>query len=470
MKVLLINPPALNIVQVEIPSVVRGNEGFFPPLGLMYIASYLKENSNCDIKIIDAVADKMTHEQLYQSVLKYNPDVVGIISHTHNLVDVCIVAKNCKRINDKILVCLGGPHVNVYPKESISFDYVDFVVLGEGERTFTELIKVIESKGNYCDVKGLIFKKDGNIVETDERLDISNLDEIPFPLRSLIDSDKYYSILGKNKVMTTLISSRGCPYRCSFCSTPKGKYRMRSPGNIVDEIEECVRSGINEVHFVDDTFNLSTDRVNDICDEIIRRGLKIDWSFRGHIDKITKQLLLRVKQAGCCRIQLGVETSTDEGLQVLNKGINIEQIKKVFCWAKEVKIATVAYFMIGCPHEKTKEDIYRTIKFAVDLNADYALFNILTLYPHTDLYKKGISSGILSCDCWGNYVKNPDKDFQPPTWSENFSRKELKGYLNIAYRQFYLRPHFIIKAFCSVNNWKMLINRVKTGCEFLRLK
>ncbi len=470
MKVLLINPPIENIIRLELPLWVRQNEGIFPPLGLMYIASYLNKSLNCEIKILDALAEKMNYEMMDACIREFLPDVVGITAHTHNLIDVIITAGIIKRIDKKIHVCLGGPHINIFPEESIAFPHVDSVVVGEGEVIFTELVRCLDQNIELKKVKGIFFKQNSQVINTGPGESINELDSLPFPDRSLLDLKRYYNILGPKSTLATMISSRGCPYSCAFCSTPKRSHRVRSPGNVVDEIEECVKLGIRQLYFVDDTFNIAPDRIIEICDELRNRKLKIKWSFRGRIDKLSRNLLIRVKESGCYKIHLGVETCTDDGLERLKKGITVEQIKQVFRWTRDIGINTVAYFMIGCPHEKSRKDILKTIDFSKEIDPDFALFNILMPYPFTEFYDSGLKSGMFKYDYWKEFASRPQRDFQPHFWEEWLSSGELVGLLNLAYRKFYLRPKFLFRMLTNPQNLSIFAKRLKMGLEIITSK
>lgn len=467
MKVLLINPPIENIINLELPLWVRQNQGVFPPLGLMYLASYLKKNLDCEVRILDALAEKMNYGRINEYIRDFHPNVVGITAHTNNLIDVILTTDIIKKIDRNIHVCLGGPHVNIFPKETIALSSVDSVVLGEGEITFADLVKCLKENVDLEIVKGLIFKQNGLTVNTGVRENIADLNILHLE-KGLLNPKRYYSILGQKSIMTTMISSRGCPYRCIFCSTPKGNYRMRLPKNVVDEMGEYVKLGVEEVYFVDDTFNADHDRVIQICEEIKRRRLKIKWSFRGRIDKITMPLLIKSKEAGCYRIHLGVETSTNEGLERLRKGGTIEQIRQVFKWTRHIGINTLAYFLIGCPHEKSREDVIKTINFSKEIDPDFALFNILTPYPSSELYEIGLTRGVLKKDFWREFVLKPQRDFQLQFWQEWLSRKELINLLNLAYRKFYLRPKFLFRMLTTSQNLAIFARRLKTGLEILR--
>lgn len=469
MKVLLINPPIKNIISLEMPLFIRQNEGLFPPLGLMYIASYLKKHVDCDVRILDTLAERMDYEAIEEYVRNFKPDIVGITAHTHNLIDVILVVNIIKKIDKKIHVCLGGAHANIFAKESIEIAGVDSVVLGDGEKTFASLIKSIGEGPDLRKVKGVIFKQGTEHISTGSGEDIEDLDTLPFPDRTLLNNNKYYSILGRKSKMTTMISSRGCPYRCTFCSTPKGFYRMRSSANVADEIEACVELGIDEIHFVDDTFNVNIDRAINICNEIKKRRFKIRWSFRARIDKITEDLIRSAKESGCDRIHLGVETSTDEGLKKLKKDVTLEQIRCVFKWTRYLGIKTVAYFLIGCPDERRREDVLRTISFSKEIDPDFALYNILTPYPSTEIYEEILSKGGSATDCWKEFASNPKVDFKPKLCEESLPREELVSLLNLAYREFYLRPRFLFRIMAVPQNLSTFTRRLKAALRIIRL-
>jgi len=469
MKVLLINPPVKNTIDLEVPAFVRQNEGCFPPLGLMYIAAYLKKHLDCRVDLLDALAEGLNYSNIGEYVRSYKPDIVGITAHTHNLIDVISTAKEIKQIDERIHLCLGGPHVNIFPRESLNIPHVDSVVPGEAEESFTRLVKCIVENKRLDEADGILFKQGKVIVGADRKSNlIDDLDNLPFPDRSLINHKKYSSVLGRRVGMATILSARGCSYACAFCSTPKGPLRMRSPENVVDEMEACVNSGISEIHFVDDTFNADPVRVEKICFEIKKRKLKVRWSFRGRVDKLNGPLFKNVKDAGCYRVHLGVETCSDDGLKRLKKGITVKQISDAFRLARRHKINTVAYFLIGCPHEKNREQVLETIDFSKKIKPDFCLFNILTLYPETELYREALEKGMIAKDLWKDFADCPRKDFQPPCWGEWFSREELVFLLNLAYRRFYLRPTFMLKELSDISEPGRLVRHFKAGLGIIK--
>lgn len=470
MKVLLIYPPAHHMITTNVPNVVDEHTGHYPPLGLMYVASHAEKHTNHEIEILDTQVEEMDYDVIKQEVAKRKPDVVGIQTMTFTLIDAILTAKTVKEVDKSIHVCLGGPHVNIFPEETMSIPYVDSLVLGEGEYTFADLVNSLSNGGNLNTIKGIAFKEGSKIINTGARPLIGKLDEIPFPARHLTPIKKYSSVLARRTPITTMMTSRGCPYRCSFCDRPHlGKvFRARTALNVVDEMEACVNMGISEFFLYDDTFSINKRRVSDVCDEIINRGLNIGWDIRARVDTVDEVILRKLKAAGCERIHYGVEAGTPEILQALRKDIDLEKVKEVFKMTHDMGITTLAYFMIGNPTE-TKEQIFKTIEFANSLNADFVHISLTTPFPATELYRQGLQSGILKSDCWREFAKDPKLDFVPALWEENLSRDELISLLKQTYKSFYTRPGYVLRQTLKVRSWSEFKRKAKAGLGLLRM-
>ncbi|MEW6095550.1 MAG: radical SAM protein [bacterium] len=466
MKILLINPPAENTLKGNNPPIIDEERGYNPPLGLLYIAGYLEKHSTHQVKVLDTQVEELSYEALDTQIRNVKPDIVGITAMTFTLIDALKTAKVVKNISKDIKIILGGPHVFIYPEETISLKEVDFLILGEGEVTFSELVDNIDNVEKLKEIKGLVFKSNGNIYNTGLREFITNLDEIPHPARHLVPYKKYTSLIAKRQPITTMITSRGCPYNCSFCARPHlGKrFRARSAKNVVQEMQECVKLGINEFLIYDDTFSIDRQRVLDICDEIIAKKLDIGWDIRVRVDTVDEEMLKKLKQANCERIHYGVEAGTEKILKVLRKGITLEQVKYAFDITKKIGISTLAYFMIGSPTE-TKEDILHTIEFAKKLNPDFVHITITTPFPATAIYKKGLEEGIIKKDFWHDFALNPDENFQPQYFEENLTSAELIELIDYAYKSFYTRPTYILKELFQVKSFAELKRKVKAGLK-----
>jgi len=469
MKILLINPPNENLILTNLPESLA-QEDIMPPLGLMYVAAYLEKNTSHQVKILDCLIEKLNYDQLEKKIEQEKPDLVGITTLTFTLIDVLKTAKIIKGVNQNIKVVLGGPHVNIYPEETLNFPEVDYLILGEGEKPSKDLIDNINQTENLYNFKGIAFKDGNRVINPGPRELIQDLNELPFPARNLISNEKYSSVLSKKNPVATMFSSRGCPFKCTFCNRAHlGKvFRARSAKNVVDEMEECKKKGIEEIFIYDDTFTIQRQRVIDICSEIKNRDLKINWDVRARVDTVDKEMLKEMKETGCQRIHYGVEAGTQKILNVLKKGITLEQTEKAFKLTKKAGIETLAYFMLGSPTE-TKEDIFQTIKFAKKIKPDFVCFSITTPYPLTELYSLGLKEKILPHDYWQKFAQNPQPNFVPFVWEEKISRQELLSLLKKAYRSFYLRPSYVFQKVLQIKSVRELLNKTKTALDILKI-
>lgn len=469
MKALLVNPPIINIINSGIPDYVDEDSGFFPPLGLMYLAAYAEMHTRHEIKIFDMQVEEATYDDLLNMLQKEKPDVVAVYVITFTLIDAIKIAQTVKSFNQRIKIVFGGPHPHIYPDETLNLGNVDFVIMGEGEITFSELLDNLQDIEKIKNIKGLVFKENDKIIYTEIRKFIEDLDSLPFPARHLTPYKKYYSIIAKKNPITTIFSSRGCPYQCTFCHRPNmgKKFRYRSPLNVVEEIKHCVELGITEFIFYDDTFTINRQRVVDICSQLIEQKINITFDIRARVNTIDEGLLILLKKAGCHRIHYGVESANPEILETLKKGITLEQVEYAFKTSKKHGIETLAYFMIGSPSE-TKDQILKTIRYASELNPDYCHFSITTPYPGTPLYSMMQEKGIAKEDYWKKFAQNPTASFVPPVWEENFTRDELIDLLETAYKSFYLRPFYIVCKVFRVRSLKTLYSYIKAGMKLIK--
>jgi len=295
---------------------------------------------------------------------------------------------------------------------------------------------------------------------------IENLDVLPIPNRKFIGHIDYHSIVGVTNKLATVITSRGCPYKCTFCDTPFKSYRKRSIVKVIDEVEVCLQMGYKEVHFYDDLFNITPERVIEVCDEVKRRGLKFPWDFRGRVNTVTRESLEKAKSAGCRLISFGVETGSDRGLKDLKKSTSVRKVSEVFRWCRELKIKTVADFMIGLPFERTKDDVLRNIDYLIALDPDYAQIAILCLYPNTNLYDQAIEKGLIRRGKWEEFSMAPTTEITIDHWEEFLSIRELVELQRKGYKKYYLRPRYILKNILSTKSFYEFMAKAK---GFLKL-
>lgn len=457
-NILLINPPMLNYITTTLPDFAVEEQGYFPPLGLIYIASYLKSKiPDINIKILDCPVGKKNYSDIKREITDFKPDMVGLPAWTFSYLDTLNAAYIAKEVNPCIKVCLGGPHATIFPKETLLQKCVDYIITDEGEYAFYGLIDGLREGKDLSSVPNLGFKANGNININPKSESVKNLDELPFPDRKLTPYESYYSILDKTRPITTMITSRGCPFQCLFCYQKNTGWRSRSPKNIADEIEICVGLGIKNIFIFDETFTVNKKRVLEVCDEILKRKIKIEWDIRSRVDTIDEEMLKALKKAGCKRISFGVESGNRKILNILKKDIDIEAAKKVVNLSKKHGFIVLVDFMLGSP-EETKREIDETMDLALKMKPDFVQFSITTALPATELYDMALKEGVIAKDVWQAYALNPTKEFTPPLWNI-FSREEALEILNKCYKRFYLRPEYILKKFFKIRSlWELKIN------------
>jgi radical SAM superfamily enzyme YgiQ (UPF0313 family) len=463
MKILLINPPAENTIVGNNPELIDEERGYNPPLGLLFLAGELLERGRHTVSVIDCQVEQMGYDRLEEVVADHQPDLVGLTAMTLTLVDVTRTAATVRRAAGCPIV-VGGPHAAIYPAETARLADIDYVVQGEAEKSFADLCDRLEDGAPLDGVTGLHYELDGEVETGLPPAYLEDLDELPFPARQLTPYHKYTSLLAKREPVTTMFTSRGCPFRCTFCHRPAmGKrFRALSASRVVDEMEECVRMGIPEILIYDDTFTVQKDRVWRICHEILRRDLDVVWDVRAHVNTVDGDLLRLMRRAGCARIHYGIEAGTDRVLRKLKKGITTARAHQVLAETRRAGISTLAYFMIGNPTE-TRQEAEQTIRFARSLPADYVHITILTPFPGTPLYMEGLRDGVFEKDHWKEFASNPRPDFVPPFWEESMSTEELHELIRKAYRSFYLRPGYALRRVLELRSPSELLKKARAA-------
>lgn len=466
MRLLLVRPPALNTVESEVPDAVEAENLSYPPLALLALATWIRQAGRHEVAILDAQAEGLDYAALEQRIAAERPDVVGITAFTVQLSDVFRTVATARRVDSVKHVVLGGPHVSDFPHESVGLPGVDAVVKGEGQKPLELLLDAWEAGRTPRGIPGVVAHPD-DLVPTEDVYLANELDDYPILDRTLVDWRRYYDVMGTGGVFTTMIASRGCPYRCSFCNTPRHRYRTMSAARACDEIQSCLDLGIREIYFVDDTFNITNKRVHELCDEILRRGQVFRWTVRFRVKGVDRALVEKMKAAGCGRIQFGVEQGTEEGLLRLKKDVTIRDVEAAFAHCRAVGIETVAYFLIGTPTERTRDDVLDTIRYAIALDPDYVMWNVLTPFPGTTLWDEGERDGVLRVDPWLRFMRDPDPAFRAQVWDEHFTREELRDLLQLAYRRFYGRPRYVLRQVARVRNRQELVRKARAGVRLL---
>jgi radical SAM superfamily enzyme YgiQ (UPF0313 family) len=460
--VLLLNAPRFHELIGKNPAIVEKHRGFNPPLGLLYLAGYLETHSSHRVSVLDAQPKGLSYADLAATLAEHRFDVCGLTAMTFTLIDVIKTCQVIRSVNPRAKIVLGGPHVHLFPNETIALDEVDFLIQGEGEIAFLDLLNKMDRPALWSTVPGLVYRDEiGGVRNNGIAPSTDTLDDLGMPARHALNTEDYRSLLGRRNVVTTMFTSRGCPFRCTFCDRPNSPiisgFRWRSAGHIADEIEQCIELGIEEAFFYDDTFTVRKDRVHQLCDEIIARKLKFTWDVRAHVNTVDQDLLKHMREAGCDRIHFGVEVGNDRMMRVIRKNTTVERVKTAFAAAKKARMETLGYFMIGQQTE-TAADIEDTLRLARTLNPTYAHFTIFCPYPGTEIYAQALERGVLKTDVWRDFVRNPRPDFELPVWEEHFTRDELRRMLVRMYKAFYMRPGYVLRS----------LTRVRSSAEFGR--
>lgn len=393
----------------------------FPPLGVSYIAASLQEAGH-EVHLLDCTF--LNRSDALSTAMATRVEVVGIYCMVTMIEDCLWFAQHLRGSGDAKLLVAGGPLPTCDPLPFM--EHFDVVIRGEGEQTMKDLLRAYEEVSDLSSVPGLIYrtkallqgKDKGEISFSAERPFEKNLDRIPFPARELLPNEHYIRY-GRKKYgysITTVMSTRGCPYRCEFCSNVVfgGSYRERSPKNVVDEIEETLDLGYDRISFADDVFTLNRRRVLGVCEEIRHRGLQFQWECLGRVDSIDYATALEMKKAGCTRIYFGIESGSDQILNLMQKKITAEQARNAVQAAHRAGLEVGAFFILFYPGE-TDETVLNTLRFATSLPLDYLGLSMPYPLPGTALYervKDQITREWRSGESlFGSHVLTYDSDF-----------------------------------------------------------
>lgn len=432
-KTLLINPPWLrrdgNIWQ-DVASVM-------PPLGLAWLAAQL-EQAGYPVDVLDAHAERYGWDDLPAKLRNYGEvDVIGITSTTSVIGMALEVARMARTIFPEALIVFGGVHPTILPEEVLSEPCVDLVVRGEGEETMLDIV----SGTPWEQIDGISYRSGEEFIHNPDRTLAKDLDSLAPPAYHLLPMNRYYPAAGAYKRLPaiSMLATRGCPGRCTFCYRLFGKrIRTRSGRRLAEEVKMLQdRFGIREICFYDDTFTVIRKEVVAFLDGLEDLGVDLTWSCFSRVDSVDEELLQRMKNSGCHQIMYGVESAAPEILQNIGKKITVDTVRKTVAATKRVGIDVRAAFMIGNPGE-TRETLEATMQLAIELNPDLVIFNIATPFPGTEMFEWADANGYLTTKNWDDYDLS-----QPVMTLPTLSQDDLVAFYSKAYRRFYLRPAYI---------------------------
>lgn len=453
MRILLITPPQDKNIQAGVPGVFYDLRGIHPPMGLLYIESFLSDRTDDhNVQIYDIYGESDSEEIALKKIKRINPDLVAVQMLTFSAPNTTSFLSKLKAMNSSIITVVGGPHPTIYPEKTASLPMVDYAILGEGEIPFYKLVENIKSGNRHPKIKAVAYKiKDSHYINKDLNV-LDDVDKIPPVDRRLLNLDNYRCSFSGDKKITSLATSRGCPYSCVFCAEFEDNFRTHSPEYVLKDIKDSVELGIEEIFVVDDAFSLNIKRAKNICRLIINENLDFDWYINTRVDAVDEELLRLLKKAGCKQINYGIESGSQRIINNLNKGIDLQEAEEAIRKTKEAEIDVLCYFMIGSPGETIK-DIKKTKEFIKRSDPDFVRFSLTTIEPCTQLYQMALDRGILDQDVWSEFATKPTKNFEVPIWNENFTKEELNEMLISISKKHYTRPKFILKNLMKIRSW-----------------
>jgi anaerobic magnesium-protoporphyrin IX monomethyl ester cyclase len=431
MKITLVNPPY--------PPSVHSHPPFIP-LGLAYLGA-VAEKAGHQVTVIDCQAEKLTPESFPDRLAQTASDIVGVTATTLLYKSAMKLITIAKEVQPQAVTILGGSHGTFWDENAFKeYPSLDIVVRGEGEETFIDLLEKLQAQSSLSSVSGITYRDNGEIVRNKDRLYLQDLDALPFPAHHLLPLEK---LKHNGKIIFPLVSSRGCVYWCDFCSTVRmfGRgYRMRSPKNVVDEMQLIHdKYRVDQVTFYDDAFSVDRNRVLKICEELHARKLQMKWDCGTRVDMVDKELLQTMRNAGCFAVWLGVESGSEAILGAMNKRIRIDQTRSAYKTAHKLGLMTIANVVLGFPGE-TEQTARETIQLVKELNPDDVGFYIATPYPGTPMYEQIVKNGWLRITDFDKY------DTAGPTFeTPQLSMQRLVELRAKAYQDFYLRPSYVFK-------------------------
>jgi len=466
MRILLINPPLESAVSYPGPNQVVMQHDYAPPLGLMSLSAYVKERGYTNLQLINGQTPvPIKDSDILRTVRTFQPDVIGITLSTLIYYNGVRIAELVKKTWPQACIVVGGPHVTLYPLESASQPGVDIAVIGEGEETFHEILQALEKSSDMDLIPGIVWKQGQEIMQNAPRRHWKPLDQIPMPDYSLYKTQFHRVRFDDFAPTGMIITSRGCPFQCTFCSQVYREYRERSAERVVQDMMRLQGLGYRSVGFWDDTFNLSKQRVLDICRLIREENINLPWSFRGRVTGFDEEQARAVKQAGCIRAHFGVESGTQEMLDKLQKGTTLDQIRSAFALCKRHQIHTMAFFMLGLPGE-TVDQAEETIRFAFEIDPDFAVFHTLIPFPGSRIYEDAVKAGAFP-DYIREFSLHPTPSLDILSWETGMTKKQSYQLLRKALLRFYFRPSYIFKSLKRIGSLENFLTKSSTVIRIL---
>jgi anaerobic magnesium-protoporphyrin IX monomethyl ester cyclase len=445
---------------------VKKMVGAAPPLGMLYIATYLREEG-IDVSIIDEAAQGYSLKGTVEWVKKEDPDILGFSTCSSSCHKAALIAERVKKENPDIVTVFGNFYATFNAERILKkYPFVDVIVRGEGEHTSLELAKFLEKKRDLKKVLGINFRKNGQIISTSDRQLIKNIDSLPFPDREMLDVDYHNTTAGlvvAPKKFSSFVSSRGCVFKCRFCGCrrlARNLWRSRSVENILEELHLLSSQGYKQFLFVDDNFTLNTKRVINLCQRLKKEKVDVEFFAEGRVDNCPQNMLQEMVRANCKMIYFGIENATQKVLDYYDKRTTPKQAEDATKKARKAGIdVIVASFILGAPNE-TRKEIQNTLNFAQKIQVDIPQFNILATFPGTDIWEELKMQGVLDEEKhWETGVLVPEVS------PDAVPCEEIEQMIHDAYQRFFIRPDYVVKQLIRIGTssyrFNVLLNNLK---------
>lgn len=441
--------------------------GAIPPLNLCYVAADVRAAGH-DVRLIDLQTEFLTFDELIAEIKDYAPDLIGSTITTYLFHPVREWLEAIKERVSGIPIMVGGFHLSLYPRETMLHDVFDFAVKGSSSESVPKLLEYVDQPENYSLVPGLCYRVGGDVVINDVSAEDGKLfDKRIMPARDLLDNSMYGNFISRRKNFTAMLTGTGCPFSCKYCATTLSTCVMRSPEDVVDELEECYHKyGVREIDFYDQSFTISKKRTIAICEEMIRRGLDFLWTVRTRADLIDDELLSVMKRAGLYRVMYGIESGSQKMLDRMNKRESLEEVCEVVRMTKKHGINVLGFFMMGCPGE-TEETLRATEKLALSLPFDEIQCTRFTLFPGTAFYDEYLEA-TGEDDYWREYIAGRVQARTMPLFDTDFTVEEIDERVRKLYLRFFLRPRIIVRKIFLEGGWKMMGRYVQALVDMIK--
>ncbi|MFH0985371.1 MAG: radical SAM protein [Candidatus Omnitrophota bacterium] len=437
--------------------------GISIPLGLAYLGAFVQDMPGIHLVGFDNNVLKLNPVEYREIIMREAPDVVAISVMTATVFSAWEMARVVKDVNPRTVVVVGGVHCSALPENTLQESSIDYGVVGEGEEAFRELLTALVEKRDPSGIQNLVYRRDGKVCVNPRRPSIQDVDKIPFPRRNLFNDFKYGMNVNRRATSgrsATILTSRGCPYGCIFCSKSiyGRQFHQRSPKNVIEEMKLLEREGYTEVLIVDDTFTVHKKWVLEFCDLFTREKLSMRWNCHARVNTIDEEIVTAMKRAHCTGMAFGIESGNPEMLKKIDKQIDLDQAREAVRLCRKHGISTLCSYIFGHPGD-TRETVNDTLRVAMELDSDYANFAMLIPMPGSKVFEDLMQKGMIDQTHWDRYLGHA-KEILNVSLCE-LTPAELQAAQKRAFGRYYFRLHYIRRRLIHLRNPAELFGLVR---------